>query len=335
MTTIINLLKSLKKILEQKKPSKIILVSPGYLILKLNWAVKEIEKIAGGKITIINIPNGERAKEWVILEKLLNNFVRAGLDRKSIIIALGGGSVTDLIGFAASIYQRGISYINIPTTLLGMVDSSIGGKTAINFQGYKNQIGSLYNPISIVIDVRFLKTLKKEQIIDGLAEIIKAGLIKDASILKIIESRNLLELARPPVVGKLIKKSINVKEYFVGKDPEDRYVRQILNFGHTVGHALELKYSLSHGQAVLFGILKELEVGEKLGETEKDVKIYLTKILRKLNVSVKNKKFIIKRDFILRDKKVLGQEINFPIIKRVGEAKLIKIKLDKLISLIV
>jgi 3-dehydroquinate synthase len=334
MENIIYSTEGLKKIICNYVPSKIILVSSSFLILKLNWVVKELDRIADGKITIINIPDGEKAKEWAILEKLLKKFSKAGLDRKSIVIALGGGSVTDLVGFAASIYQRGVPYINMPTTLLGQVDASIGGKTAINFQGYKNQIGSFHNPIATIIDTRFLKTIKKKQIIDGLAEIIKAGLIKDKSILKIIESHDLLELVKSPIVEKLIKKSINVKEYFVDKDPRDNDVRQILNFGHTVGHSLELKYNLSHGRAVLIGIIKELEIAEKLKETKPDIRIYLNNIFKNLNISSTTNNFLeIDHRIILYDKKNLDGYITLPIVKRVGDAELIKISLKRLILL--
>lgn len=320
-------LKSLKIILEEIKPSKIILVSSDYLISKLNWVTDELKELTA--FGIIQIPDGETAKEWNVLECLLNEFIRAGLDRKSIVMALGGGAVGDLVGFACSIYQRGIPYINIPTTLLAQVDSAIGGKTAINFLNYKNQIGSFYDPIAVIIDNRFLETLNEEQIIDGLAEVIKAGLIKDPAILEIIQSHSLPELKGKPI-EEIITKAIKVKEYFIEKDPKDRDVRQILNFGHTVGHALELKYGLSHGKAVLMGILKELELGEKLGETEPEVKDYLIKILDSLAISFNKNQLEADWGAILHDKKTLGDKVNLPVVKRLGEVRMIKISLDEL-----
>jgi len=322
-------LESIKAVLKNIKPSKIALVSSNYLIKNCQWAISKIIKMSPIKIELIRIPNGEMAKEWEALGKLLNEFIRAGLDRKSLVIALGGGSVTDLVGFASSIYQRGIRYINIPTTLLAQVDSSIGGKTAINFLGYKNQIGSFYDPIAVIIDSHFLETLKKEQIIDGFAEIIKAGLIKDPRILEIIKSHD-IEVSKSPLVKELILRAIRVKQYFIKRDPKDKNIRQILNFGHTIAHALELKYGLSHGEAVLIGMIEELKIAEKLKETKPEVRILLEIILNNLGIRLKQ----LRPDWkdILRDKKIIGDEINLPIIKKIGEAKIIKVKLDKLIS---
>jgi 3-dehydroquinate synthase len=322
-------LELIKAVIKDLKPTKIVLVSSGYLISKCGWAFIKLAKLSPDKIQIIRVPDGEKAKEWPFLEKLLGKFIKAGLDRKSLVIALGGGSVTDLAGFASSVYQRGIRYINVPTTLLAQVDASIGGKTAINFFGYKNQIGTFHNPAAIIIDSRFLKTLKRKQIIDGLAEIIKAGLIKDRRILEIIKKSN-KKIGWNAVSGELILRAIRVKQYFVNKDPEDKNIRQILNFGHTIAHALELKYGLSHGEAVLIGMMEELKIAEKLGETKSEVRIYLKGILDGLDLDLK----LLKPDwkYVLHDKKIIGDEISLPVIKKIGEAKLIKIKLKKLIS---
>jgi len=330
MINIHHSLKSLRTILKKQKPSKIVLVSSGRLILKLSWAVKELKKFASDEIQIIRVHDGEKAKEWNVLKNLLNDFAKNNLDRKSLIIALGGGSLTDLVGFAASIYLRGINYINIPTTLLGQVDSGIGGKTAINFRRYKNQVGTFYEPIAIIIDTRFLNTLNKAQMTDGLAEIIKAGLIKDPTILDIIKSHNLAELKKGSVIKKLISKAIKVKEYFVSGDLEDNGARQILNFGHTVAHALELKYELSHGQAVLAGMEEELKIGEKIKKTEIDVRKLLSGILQKLNIGLSDRNKKIEWKSILHDKKVSGKIIILPVIKKIGKSELIKIKLGKL-----
>ncbi|HDH31702.1 MAG TPA: 3-dehydroquinate synthase [Candidatus Wolfebacteria bacterium] len=327
-------LKSLKIIVEKVKPSKIVLVSSNNLIPKLNWAITELKELTPVEIKIIQVPDGEVAKEWGVLKELLSDFIEVGLNRKSIVIAFGGGSITDLVGFASSIYQRGVPYINIPTTLLAQIDSSIGGKTAINFLDYKNQIGSFYNPIAIIIGSRFLETLTERQIIDGFAEIIKYGLIKDPSILEIIKSRNLAALREESVMEGLISKSIKVKEYFIEKDPYDLNIRQILNFGHTIAHSLELKYNLSHGEAVLIGMMEELKLGEQLGVASPEIKNYLGVLLKNLNITLNKKQLKVDWKSILHDKKISGKEINLPVVKKLGEAKLIKVRLDKLISLI-
>ena len=323
-------LELLEKILKEARPSKIVLVSSSDLISKLGWAILELEKAGSTKIEIIQIPDGEAAKEWDILKKLLSDFVVAKIDRKSLIIGFGGGSVTDLVGFASSIYQRGVNYINIPTTLLAQVDSSIGGKTGINFLEYKNQVGTFHNPIATIVDTRFLKTLNDEQIIDGLAEIIKAGLIKDTSILEIVKSHGMDILKKESIINELVLKSIKVKEYFVEKDPNDLNIRQILNFGHTIGHALELKYKISHGESVLIGMLEELKLSEKLGETKIEVRNSLNELFKGLNISLNKKQLEVDWEPILHDKKILGKEIVLPVVKELGKTKLIKIKPDKL-----
>ncbi len=328
---VVNSIKYLKKIIAEKNPSKVVLVSSEHLIKKLNWAIEELKEIAA--FEIIEIPDGEKAKEWNVLEKLLKNFIDIGLDRSGIVLVMGGGSATDLVGFACSIYERGISFVNIPTTLMGQIDASIGGKTAINFLGYKNQIGSFYEPETVIIDIRFLKSLSNEQMIDGLTEIIKSGLIKDASIFEIIKSHNLHELKQPKILEELILKSIKVKKYFIAKDKKDKGLRQVLNFGHTIGHAIELKYNLSHGQAVLMGMLQELKLGEKLGKTEPKIRQELEKVLEKLGVAFDNKNFEIDWENVARDKKVSGHKINLPVIKKIGEAELIELNLAELVIL--
>ena len=316
-------LKAIKAVLRDIKPSKIALVSSSYLISNCQWAISKIIKATPDKIELIRIPNGETAKEWEVLEKLLIEFIRARLDRESLVIAFGGGSVTDLVGFASSIYQRGVRYINIPTTLLAQVDSSIGGKTAINFLNYKNQIGSFYNPAAVIIDSRFLKTLKKEQTIDGFAEIVKAGLVKDPRILEIIKSSN-VKIGKSPIKKELILRSIKVKQYFIKRDPKDKNIRQILNFGHTIAHALELKYGLSHGEAVFIGMIEELKIAEKLKETKPEIRIFLEKILNDLGITLPQLRPDWK--YILRDKKIVGDKINLPVIKKIGKAKIIKVR---------
>ncbi|MDO8558885.1 MAG: 3-dehydroquinate synthase [bacterium] len=327
-----NSLKSLKVILKGTRPSRVVLVCPDCLTIKLNWAIDELKAMTS--FEIIKIPDGEAAKDWNIIEVLLKDFTTANLDRKSLVLALGGGSVTDLVGFASSIYQRGVSYVNIPTTLLAQVDAAIGGKTAINFLGCKNQVGSFYNPIVTIIDSRFLETLNKEQFIDGLAEIIKAGLIKDPTILKIIQSHGLSQLREKILIEGIITKAIRVKEHFVQKDPKDKGVRQILNFGHTIGHALELKYGLSHGRAVLIGMMEELKLGEKLGKTDSKVRVHFKNLLDGLAISFDKNKLEVDWKNILRDKKIVGDKINLPIVKKLGEAVLTEVSLKRIMGFV-
>ena len=242
------------------------------------------------------IPNGEIAKEWEQLEKLLTTFRDLNVDRGSVVIALGGGTVGDLTGFTASIYLRGIRYIQIPTTLLAQVDSAHGGKTGIDFCGYKNQIGSTYDPIAVVLDPRFLKSLEKKQIVDGLGEILKAGLIKDPSILSLLAKERVDTLVQSKRLPTIIRKTIHVKNWYTGKDQKKKGIRQVLNFGHTIGHALELTRHLSHGRAVIAGMLEELRITESMEYTNPSVRQNLMKLLHSLGITVDsslrfNKKF--------------------------------------------
>jgi len=221
-----------------------------------------INELYGDKIAeslddyaLILVPDGEEAKQWSMVEDLLGKLLEAGLDRKSTIIALGGGTVGDLAGFAASIYMRGIDVIHIPTTLLAMVDSSIGGKTAVNHPKGKNLVGSFHQPSRVLIDPVLLETLPEREIRSGLAEVIKYGVISDARLFELLETKSLSELSIEAKV-EIIASCVTAKAHYVERDEEDRKgIRAALNYGHTVGHAIETlsKNSMNHGEGVAIG----------------------------------------------------------------------------------
>ncbi len=325
MSKIFHTLASIHKILKENKPSKVCIVTSKTLVKRLGWAIREMKIPASN---IILLPDGEKAKTWKELEILLKQFSKLKLDRKSIVIALGGGTIGDITGFAASIYLRGIRYIQVPTTLLAQVDSAHGGKTGINFLAYKNQIGSSYLPIATIVDPRFIKSLGEEQIVDGLGEILKAGFIKDISILSLLRKHTLTTLVASPDLEKIIAKSIKVKKYFIEKDFKDNGLRQILNAGHTLGHALELKYKISHGRAIIIGMLQELKCMEALKLTDVSVRKDLEDLLTKLGIHIDMK---MKADWntIIHDKKITGTKIAFPVIVQTGKAKLVSIDLEQ------
>ena len=227
------------------------------------------------------------------------------------------------------IYLRGIRYIQIPTTLLAQVDSAHGGKTGINFQGFKNQIGSFNTPLVTVVDISLLKSLSRDQIIDGLGEIIKAGLTKDPKILSILQKETFLSITNSPRLLELIKRSIKVKLSYTNKDYKDTKDRQLLNAGHTIGHAIELKYGISHGTAVLIGLVQELIFTESLGLSDPLVCRYLNNLLSTLDVSL-NGKMKAEWSSVLHDKKIAEEAIVFPIIQKVRVSKLHKIDLKLL-----
>ena len=206
---------------------------------------------------LILVPDGEKAKQWSMVEELLGKLLKAGLDRKSKVIAFGGGTVGDLAGFAASIYMRGIDVIQIPTTILAMVDSSIGGKTAVNHPIGKNLVGSFHQPSKVLIDPFLLKTLSEREIRSGLAEVIKYGVISDAQLFGLLESKGPNELSKEDKL-EIITRCAAIKADYVERDEEDRKgIRAALNYGHTVGHAIETlsKHAMSHGEGVAVGMI--------------------------------------------------------------------------------
>ncbi len=330
MSEILYSLSAIHKIIKKYKPSQVCIVTSERLVKKLAWAIKEI---GVSKSHIVVLPDGEKAKEWHELQKLLKKFNDINLDRKSLVVALGGGTIGDITGFAASIYLRGVNYIQVPTTLLAQVDSAHGGKTGINFRGLKNQIGTFHLPVATIIDFRFLKTLPQEFIVDGLGEIIKAGFIKDTSILMLPKKHTLQTLVKSRDLENIIKKSISVKNYFTDKDFKDAGLRQMLNVGHTIGHAIELKYKISHGMAVIIGMLQELKITEALKLTDPNVRENLESLLNNLGIVLDGR---MKADWktIIHDKKINGTIIDFPIIEKEGKSKLIKLNLKVLKKLL-
>lgn len=202
---------------------------------------------------IKTIPQGEKSKNFVTYKELLEIMCENDFSRYDCVVAVGGGVVGDMSGFAASTYMRGITFYNIPTTLLSQVDSSIGGKTAIDFGGYKNIVGAFYQPTKVIIDPEVLKTLSTRQFNNGLAESIKMGATSDASLFELIENKNAYD-----EIDKVIEKSLLVKKAVVEEDEKEQGLRRVLNFGHTVGHAIETATGLGdllHGECVALGML--------------------------------------------------------------------------------
>lgn len=329
MTAIISF-QELKTKLRKKQFSKVVIVSSAPVLKIISWAVSELKKEVA--TTLITIPDGERAKEWDFLEVLLSKFIEHRLDRDSLVLALGGGSIGDMVGFACSIYLRGVRYISIPTTIIAQVDSAHGGKTGINFKGYKNQIGVFYPPIAIVIEARFLKSLDKNQFIDGLGEIIKVGFIKDSSIINLVQKNDLSRLKQPPLLGRLITKAIKVKLDLVAADPMENGIRLLLNVGHTIGHAVEIKYKLSHGKAVLIGMLKEFAISEKIGYSKKGLTAELRLLLAHLKLNLHADAYFVDTSAIFHDKKIKGDALLFPVVERIGHARVISIPIKEFLQ---
>jgi 3-dehydroquinate synthase len=305
--------------IKKENPSYLAIISSKNIFSKQRWIFDRITK-TGFKSKIIFIKDGEQAKSFEQLKYVLDRFSQLSLDKKSMVLCIGGGSIGDLSGFAASIYLRGIDFINIPTTLLSQVDSAHGGKNGINFQNFKNQVGTIYEPKVIYIDTKFLKTLKRDQVVDGLGEIIKYGFIKDTSILSDLNNFH-------KNIQKIIKKSIACKYFYTNKDLHESSIRKILNIGHTFGHTIELKYALSHGKAVIIGMLKEFEFSEKIGLSEAGLKDKFIDTLNKLSIHINVEEYHIDMKALTHDKKVSGSSIAFPFVKKPGQSSVKKIYL--------
>jgi 3-dehydroquinate synthase len=230
--------------------------------------VSDSLKKAGFDVSTVIIPDGEEYKDLLRVEYIYNELLKAKLDRSSSLVALGGGVIGDVTGFAASTYMRGISYIQVPTTVLAQVDSSVGGKTGVNHKLGKNMIGTFWQPRLVWIDVKTLNTLQKREFLSGVAEVIKYGVIWDEELFYFLEKNRtrILNLDRD-VLMYVIKRSCEIKAEVVSKDEREAGLRSILNFGHTIGHAIETvtgyrKYL--HGEAVAIGMYFEAKLASML-----------------------------------------------------------------------
>lgn len=266
---------------------------------------------------------GEESKSIESYLKAIDYLLDRNVDRRALFIAIGGGVVGDVVGFIASTYKRGVRLVHIPTTLLSMVDSSIGGKTGINYKSYKNQIGTFYQPEMIIICPQFLGTLPKSEVLSGFGEIIKYGFTLDKSILDMKKrfENDVFEIFQDKILSmQLIKKSINCKVKIVEKDEKESLLREVLNFGHTVGHALETYYNyyFSHGIFVILGMVAEMILSNILFNFDLSNLDFLIRILEKNSVKLPQrfeKSQII--SIMKYDKKNISSSIRVVLLKDV------------------
>ena len=224
--------------------------------------------VTDAQIHIFAVPDSEAGKSFATYQKVLDWLGAAGFTRNDLVVAVGGGAVTDLSGFVASSWLRGIDWVAVPTTLAAMVDAAVGGKTGINSEYGKNLIGSFYSPISVLVDLSWLSTLSDRDFAAGLAEVIKCGFIVDTEIVELLKDRNLLEVRSDRgLTLELITRSIAVKAKVVSGDFKESFDREILNYGHTLGHAIELhsKYTLRHGECVSIGLVFAANLANQSG----------------------------------------------------------------------
>jgi len=274
---------------------------------------------------LIEISPGEQHKTLETCGLIWSKLTEAGFDRKSVLINVGGGVIGDMGGFAAACYKRGINFINIPTTLLSQVDASIGGKLGVDFHGLKNQIGVFQMPLKVIISPLFLKTLEPRQINSGFAEVIKHGLISDAEYFRSLKKP---ENYRNDQFLDLITRSIFIKNKVVEEDPREIGLRKILNFGHTIGHAIEsiyldLKENLLHGEAIAAGMICEAYLSTKMLKMREDhleeIVAFISNIYKKIDVEGVDRSLFI--DKIRQDKKNKDKEIQVALLSEIGSAK--------------
>ncbi len=272
---------------------------------------------------IFLMADGEENKNYRYAEMFLEDFLAKGLTRKSIVIGIGGGVVGDFAGFLASIYMRGIRVIHVPTTLLAMVDSSIGGKVAVNLSTGKNIVGSFHQPSMVITDTSFLHTLDDAEFKNGLVEALKHGLIGDRATVRIFEENDFDSIRNDATILRLITQSASFKASIVEQDEKETGARAILNYGHTIGHAIEslLGYKdVSHGEAVALGMKVKLAVSRKMGWlTDVDVKrvdtIFKNYDLIRKDILFNPEEII---EHIQYDKKNTGGKFNFILLKGIG-----------------
>ena len=279
----------------------------------------EIPEIAD--IEIIEIPVGEEAKSIEIALQVWESLGELGADRNSIIVNCGGGVVTDFGGFVASTFKRGLRFINVPTSLLSMVDASVGAKTGINLNHLKNQIGTFAAPEMVIISPEFLETLPEVELLSGFAEMLKHGLIKDEQ--HWTDLKNITKVTHANIAS-LIPKSVAIKKAVVDKDPLEKGIRKILNAGHTLGHALESYYlshdiEITHGQVVAVGLILESQISASKSCLSWEDLQEITSVIEKYfpKVTLPNSEQIL--PLLLHDKKNVGQEIKCMLLKKIGE----------------
>jgi 3-dehydroquinate synthase len=311
-------------------PNIAVVSNPTVFTLYGDQVTSSLEEAGFGYFSVI-IPDGEEYKDYTWTYHILTEFLKMGLDRNSCVVALGGGVIGDITGFAASTYMRGIHFVQVPTTLLAQVDSSVGGKTGVNHNMGKNMIGTFYQPRLVWIDVKTLCTLQRRDFISGIAEVIKYGIIYDAELFEYMEKKRDDILALDPAaLAHIIKQSCAIKAEVVMQDERESGIRAILNFGHTIGHAVETEthyQQYTHGEAVALGMCLEARLSETLGLIKPDVTKRIIQLVEayKLPTCLPDK---VNPERLLghmaRDKKTYAGEMTFILPRKIGEVSIKK-----------
>ncbi len=299
----------------------VVVTNPTISALHLDYLTSKID---AKELSIVTIPDGEEYKRMNTLETILEHCFEHKLNRSSLLIAFGGGVIGDMTGFAASIYQRGIDFIQIPTTLLSQVDASVGGKTGINNKYGKNLIGAFYQPIAVNIDPHFLSTLPKREFGAGVAEIVKMAVTFNSDFFKWLEENDLNDEENIKVA---IAKSVETKAWVVSQDEKERGLRAALNYGHTFGHVIENETNYDtylHGEAVGIGMTMANALAVKIGYMTQEDSNRVTALLKKYDIpttyNIKDVEDFYEHFFL--DKKSLDNKIKFIVPKGIGDCEI-------------
>lgn len=321
------------KIKESFNSDKIAIITDKTVDALYGQQLKNILEMNGFQVVKIAIEPGEVSKSFFTLPSIYEKLIEFKIRRSDLIIALGGGVVGDLAGFVAATYLRGVDFIQIPTTLLAQVDSSVGGKVAVDLEEGKNLVGAFYHPKAVYIFSEFLNTLSDRVFSDGLAEVIKYGCIRDEKIFHMVEDAGDRRVLMDSI-EEIIYKCCSIKANIVEQDEMDKGERMLLNFGHTLGHAIEKYFNYdkyTHGEAVAIGMYKITKISEESDLTAKGTSSRIKAILIKYNLpfdaeGIENEDEIL--NVISNDKKNLNKNLNIILLKQMGEAYIKKDKLD-------
>ena len=330
-----NIGQNIKEIYNNKK---IVIITDSNVEHIYGEALRDNLEKGGFDVETIVVGAGECSKSLEVLQQVYTRLIDANITRGDMIIAFGGGVIGDLCGFAAATYLRGVKFIQIPTTLLAQIDSSIGGKVAVNHLKGKNLIGSFYHPEVVLIDPELLKTLDDRFLYDGMAEVIKYASIKDKELFnKLLKYNSVDELFRD--IEKIIYTCCSVKKYVVENDERDTGIRMLLNFGHTLGHGIEKYFNYekyTHGEAVAIGMYTITKKSEELGITNRGVTDLIEKLLKNWRLPYKLPD-VDKQQFlntIYLDKKSDADYINLILLKDIGDSIIKKIPKEEMINYI-
>lgn len=300
------------------------------LITDENIFSHKAESFDGWKTIVLRA--GEKYKNQKTVDEIINRLIELNADRQTFIVGVGGGVVTDVTGYAASVYMRGVKFGFVPTSILGMVDASIGGKNGVDVGVYKNLVGVINQPQFLLYDYTFLETLPEKEWINGFAEIIKHACIKDKSMFNFLEEKSLDYFhSSLKNIGELVQQNVQIKYNIVSNDERETGERKMLNFGHTLGHAIENTAGLPHGSAISIGMIAACNISEKINGFPKEETQKIKQLILKYQLPVshaidKEKTW----DILLHDKKKSGNEMNFIVLGEIGKASVKKIPLSEL-----